>query len=318
MYILNVQSFVYDCENKKGDVKMMRVKRVLALILTLTMVLSLSACGGGGSVSSDSDGNGGTVNKTSKEKKIDFPETALIDQEDVKFVIKSITQKGSSYKLSVYLENNTDRNLMFAVKDAAVNGFMNDPFWAKVVNAGMKSNTTIEFNDIDDSITDVTDVTMMINISDDEDWEADDIVDDTFTIYPLGEDAVKEYTYTAGKKDIVLADNDSCRIVVTGFETDDILGYAMNIYIENKTDKELMFSTDDVSVNGFMCDPFWADSVMPKCRANTQIHWSDTGLKEAGIAKEEIQKITLPFKVSDNEDWGSDDLLSETFEVTVF
>lgn len=59
----------------------------------------------------------------------------------------------------------------------------------------------------------------------------------------------------AQSTDIVLFDNDSCSMTVTGFEHDDICGYTVKAYLVNKTDKDLMFSCNDASINGYMGGP---------------------------------------------------------------
>lgn len=91
----------------------------------------------------------------------------------------------------------------------------------------------------------------------------------------------------------------------------------MGIYNErisgNKTDLELMFSTDGVAVNGFMCDPFWADSVAAGKRSNTEITWSEDDFAENGIT--EVTEITLPVRVYDNNDWSAEDIANEIFTV---
>ena len=57
----------------------------------------------------------------------------------------------------------------------------------------------------------------------------------------------------------------------------------MNVYFLNKTDKTLMFTVEDASVNGFMADPFYAASLDGgKCMFSS-ISWSDTALEESGI-----------------------------------
>ena len=48
----------------------------------------------------------------------------------------------------------------------------------------------------------------------------------------------------------VLTDNDYCTVTVTGIDPDDLFGYSLKLRLENKTDRELMFSLRRVSVNG--------------------------------------------------------------------
>lgn len=44
-------------------------------------------------------------------------------------------------------------------------------------------------------------------------------------------------------------------VIVTGYEDDERWGFSANLFLVNKSDKTVMFSVDEASVNGFMADP---------------------------------------------------------------
>lgn len=114
-------------------------------------------------------------------------------------------------------------------------------------------------------------------------------------------------------KELVLVDDKNCTVKITAVDVDSIWGYALNVYLENKTDMELMFTVEDVSVNGFMCDPFWAVSVASEKKANEQIGFSEDDFEKNGI--ETIDEITFTLRVYDNGDWMADDIVNQTFTV---
>ena len=114
-------------------------------------------------------------------------------------------------------------------------------------------------------------------------------------------------------EEIVLADNENLTFKVTAVENDPIWGYTLKVFLENKTDKELMFSLDEVSVNGFMCDPYWAETVAPGKKSNTTISWFENTFAENGI--ETVEEITFTLRVYDSNDWLADDILNENFTV---
>lgn len=244
-----------------------------------------------------------------------FEETVFVDDENCTFTITSIEADSIwGYTLKAYLENKTDKELMFSLRNVSVNGFMCDPFWATTVTAGMKSNEEISFSRESFSangITAVTDIEFTLEVYDSIDWAADHLVSDTFSIYPMGEDAVQTYVREPQASDIVLFDNESCTMTVTGYDPHNIWGYTVNVYLENKTDKELMFSIDGAAVNGFMCDPFWAESVAPGKRSNTSISWMESDFEDNGISA--VETLTLPIRVYDANDWMADDLVNEAF-----
>lgn len=94
---------------------------------------------------------------------------------------------------------------------------------------------------------------------------------------------------------------------------DSIWGYTLKVFLENKTDKNLMFSADDVSVNGFMCDPFWACTVAPGKKANEKITFSEKSFQENGI--EAVEEITFTLHIYDSNDFSAESVLKETFTV---
>ena len=103
-------------------------------------------------------------------------------------------------------------------------------------------------------------------------------------------------------------------MIVTGFDPESTWGYAMEVYLENRTEEAVIFAASDVAVNGFMCDPYWAVEVAPGKRCNSRITWSKTELQDNGITQ--VTEITLPLRVYDSEDWLEDEIFRETFTVT--
>lgn len=113
---------------------------------------------------------------------------------------------------------------------------------------------------------------------------------------------------------IVLVENDDVCVKINGVDNDPIWGYSLNVYLENKTDKELMFTVDDVSVNRYMCDPFWAESVGAGMKSNSSISWFESSLEENSIS--DVQEIIFTLRVYDANDFYADDVLLETFTIT--
>lgn len=247
-----------------------------------------------------------------------FPETVLADTEYCTFTVRSIDPDGTfGYTLQALLENKTQLDLMFSLRGVSVNGYMCDPFFAATVSAGMKSNEEISFLKSDlaaNGITEVTDITFTLAVYDSTDILAEYLMEEEFTVYPQGKEALRTYERQSAQTDVVLVSNEECAIIVTGFEPDSTWGYAMGVYLENRTDEALMFSASDVAVNGYMCDPYWAVEVAPGKRCNCQITWSKTDLADNGITQ--VEKITLPIRVYDSDDWLEGEILSETFTIT--
>lgn len=303
------------------------MKKQFTSLIAITLSLLLSACGSSSAsdtvsnAQSSADVSSSSAAESAAEEEVPaFEEQTIVDNEYCTMILQSIDESGMwGYSWKVYLENKTDKNLMFGIDDCSVNGVMVDPFWAESVAAGKKSNETISwssslFEENGISADNVTQVSFNLRVYDSDDWSADDFVDDTFTVYPMGEENATTVERTSQDSDIVLFDNDDCTMVVTGFDPDSVFGYSVNVYLVNKTDKNLMFSVGDASINGFMCAPFWATSVAAGKTKSTSIDWSDSTLAENGI--ESVEEIELPIRVYDEDSWSGDDVVNEAYTIT--
>lgn len=177
------------------------------------------------------------------------------------------------------------------------------------VAASKKSNNDISFKTEND-IGEFTDIEISFRVHDSDDWLADAVAEETIHIYPFGEDNATKFIREAQATDNTIVDNEYVTVIVTGYEQDDIWGYIVNLFLVNKSDKEVMFSVNDASVNGYMADPFYATSVMPGKCAFSSMSWSNTTLEENGIS--EVEEIEFSFKAHDSNDLMADDFANET------
>lgn len=292
----------------------------------ILFVLAVLLCAGCAKAPASETATPGTLGSTlspiptvesTQSKPSQLAQTVLVDNDDLLFkIISTETNAIWGYTWKIYLENRTNQDLMFSLQDVSVNGYMCDPYFATTVNAGMKANKEIsflkeQFQQI--GIKEVTQVEFTLQVYDANDWTEDAIWSETYRLYPLGEAADKEYPRQEMPEDIVLFDNDVATMIITGFEPDSIWGYSANVYLVNKTDDTLMFSVGEASVNGFMCNPYFAKSVTPGKQCITSISWSKNALEENGITK--VQELRLPIRVYEADEWEGEYLLEETFTV---
>ncbi len=318
---------------------MKKFHKIVFAIITVAFVLALVGCGGNSGNDSNSsnnssesassseateseaeeesnDNNEESAGTVDNEAAKDFTQT-VIDADGVKFEITGIDPDDFwGYTANVYLENNTDKTLMFAIDEASVNGVMSDPFWASEVAPGKKSNESISWSSTsfkEAGIEAVTAIEFILRVYDSDDYSADDLVNDVFTIYPLGEENAMNVVRTSSPDDLVLFENDDCKMTIIGFEEDDIFGYEVKTYLENKSDKKLLFSIDEGSINGFMADPFWGTSVMPGKVEYSDISWTKSTFEDNKI--EEVESIELHIKVRDYDDYSAEYFVDDTFTV---
>lgn len=318
------------------------MKKILATLLSLTLVLSLTACGESGNTSEsketlssseseepanessdDLTADSGSEEPSAKEdstasepEPVAFEEISVVDNDECTITITGIDEDNLwGYTLKAFLENkSSDKNYMFSVSTASINGVKNDPLFATEVAAGKKSNEEISFNTDNlekNGITQYTDIALSFRVHDNDDWMADPVYQDTIHVYPYGEDKAETFVRGSQSSDTILADNDYATVIVTGYETDSIWGYTVNLYILNKTsDHTIMFSVDDAAVNGYMIDPFFATEIEAGICSFTSMSFSDTELEDNGITA--IDDITFTLRAHDSEDFGADDFINES------
>lgn len=305
----------------KGNFK---IKKFAALFLVFTLLLSLVACGGDvteNNINSSQNGgsnNGQTINKDDNKNEISFTEIVAVDNDECTIKITGIDPENLyGYTLKVQLENkSTEKTYMYSVESASINGVKCDPFFATEVAAGKKSNNEISFSDSeleDNGIGDYTDIELTFRVYDSNDWMSDEVARKTVHVYPYGEDKAVQFIRESKTTDNVIIDNDYVTVIITGCENDAILGYTVNLFLLNKTDKDVMFSVDEASVNGYMADPFYATEVATGKCAFSSISWSDTTLEDNNITT--VEEIEFKFRAYNSDNWFGDDFANETISL---
>lgn len=299
----------------------MHMKQVFALLLCAAMLSSLTACG---SASAPADATTAATIPTSAPT--DAPDSPtvpvtdpewirLVDNEEAAFFITGFNHtQHAGMEIQVQCINKSGKALMFSWDMVSVCDYMYDPMWAVEVAAGKTAIDTVELDTHaleQMGIESVDAVTFTLRIYDSEDWMAPHIVQEAFTISPTGLNPETLDFPPRAETDgqVVIADNADIRFVIEGAE--DAASYTLNVYMENKTDKNLMYTWDNVSVNGFMVDPFWAMSVVAGKRACAEITFARADLERSGI--ETVSQIEFTLQVSDYDDWSSGYLLNETY-----
>lgn len=248
-----------------------------------------------------------------------FAEVVVADTDECTIKItKAENNLIFGFGLSVQLENkSSEKNYMFSLSRAAINGVQCTPLWASEVVAGKKSNDTVYFLDSDledNGIVTYTDIELTFRVYDSDDWSAEDIINKTVHVYPYGEENATQYVRESVPTDNIIIDNEHVSVTVIGYEEDTIWGYQVKLFIVNKTGKEIMVSISDASVNGYMADPFFATSVSPNKCAFSSVTWFSSTLEENGIS--EVTELEFTMRVYDNGDWFADDFANETIRLT--
>lgn len=306
------------------------MKRIFTLLLSCALLLTLAACGGSKAPAPTDSHTSTTVAPPaeslpeaptqSTEPQASMAETILVDNEQVTFAVVSAQENAhTGMQLKARCVNKTDRTLLFSWDMVSVCGYMYDPLWAQEVSGGKTAESTVYLDTVElerMGVAAVEEITFTLRVVDSENWMDEPLVDAPFTVYPTGLDPdtaqLPEHPDTAGQ--VVIADNGALRFVVERADRENNAGYILHVYMENKTDRNLMFSWDMVSVNGHSIDPFWAVSVASGKKACSRITFYKSDLDDNGI--DTVSEVSFTLSVCDYDDWTADYLLNESFTYT--
>lgn len=298
------------------------MKKFISIMLVALMVLMLAACGDAEAdeVSTPDAVTEGNIavqdetQETENETEIVFEEMTVVDNEYCTIKITEIIPDDMwGYTLKLFLENkSSDVTYMFAGESAAINGIEIEPFFASEIAPGKKANEEIILLDTElteNGVIEYTDIELSFRVYDTNDWMADAVAEESVHIYPYGEANATAYVRQPQPDDHVIIDNENVTVIVTGYDQDGLWGYTVNLFLVNKTDTTVMFSAEEVSVNGFMLDPFYASSVSAGKSEFSSMSWFDTDFEDNGI--ENVENIELTFRAYNEDDWSADDYANE-------
>ena len=243
-------------------------------------------------------------------------DAVLFDSDAASFIITKVEESDHlGMQLHVQCINKSDRPLMFSWDMVSVCGYMYDPFWAVEVAAGKTANATVDLDTYaleKMGIASVDGITFTLRISDSENWMEAPVAEEVCTIYPTGltADTFVLPRHPDAAEQVVICDDDNIRFVIEQLSGDDV-SVRLQVYVENKTDRNLMYAWDLVSVNGMMVDPFWATSVTAGKRACPEITFYRSELEANGIT--DISTIEFKLTVSDYDDWEAPNLLEQVY-----
>lgn len=265
-----------------------------------------------GTLASESLGIGGTENAEGTGS--GYEGETVVDNDDIVFRITGDDPNAVwGYTLKAYCENKTDRNLTFSWNGTAVDGAMCDPMWSLDVPAGKKSNTEITF--YTGTFKSINELSFTLCVTDSADDAAEPVLQEKYVLYPTGLDAE---TFVPEKYDLtgaeVLYDGDDAVFAVLGTEQEDLIGYSVKVYLEDKTDGDLRFSWENVSVNDYMINPEWVRSVSAGKYDVTNIYFWDTDLEANSI--ENVDEIEFTLEIRDAEDELAEPYAEETYIYT--
>ncbi len=245
------------------------------------------------------EGTNGLGTGLSSEK-AEISEQVLFDQENLKITAISLDEEGFlGPEIKVQIENNTEVDLTFQVKNVSVNGYMVEPSFSSDVAAGKKANDNIIFLSKEfetSNIKSIVSIELQFNIFKTDTWDTLIISDPIVLETSINGNYNQEYNDTGN----IVYEGEGFKIVEKGLDTsDDIMGPLIWFYIENNSESLVTVQTRDVSVNGFMVEPALSTDIVPGKKVMDGLMFLD--LEDNDIDK--IEEVQLKFDIFDTEGW---------------
>ena len=261
--------------------------------------------------SSDSNANSWitqAINQTTSsdvntEKEIpSIEETVLLDQDGIKITAKNLNVDGTfGPEIKLLIENNRAEAVTVQTRNSSVNGYMVETMMSTDIAPGKKANDTLDIMSSDlerAGITTIADIEFAFHVFDSDSW--DTIFDSE--IIKIETSAAEGFSYTFDDSGKLVYNENGLEIVVKGLSDENSwLGPSVLVYLSNTSDRDITVQARDVSINGFMVDPFFSCDLLAGKHAVDTITFSSSDLEENDIAS--IETLELYFHVFDLESW---------------
>ena len=254
------------------------------------------------------------------DEKVEYSkeEQTILDTDDVRIKITGYQADMKGFTVKLHCENKGDKKLVVNTDNSVLNKNEIDPTWAVILDAKETKDTEMTFSPLDlekCGITAVDEIILRMQVADSEAWTM--VTEDAMaTVYPTGKKAedIKAADRKPVDKEVVVVDNDDCTFILQGATDKEILGYGVNCYFENKTDKMLTVTWNGTKVNGQDVIAYYAEEVLPGTRGCSKALFLKSSLEEKGIADNaDVKEISGTLKVYTSEGSSHETIVEQPF-----
>lgn len=246
----------------------------------------------------------------------DIPGTTLYNQDNFALVLTDLTADESGQVMHFTAVNRTNMTVYMRLMNFSANGFMMENLPTVILEPEQtkEAELTLSAEELAyNGIEQITDLQFNLWVYDSEDFQTPDVADGLCRYYPKGKAAAVTYTRTPQPGDRVLVDNERFAVTVTSVTVGKEI--SMELHLQNKSDKELLFIAPYAKVDDAVIDPLWAFNVSAGKQRNTVITFTAKDLKEAGITEPKV--VELPIQIGDHQDWSAGVYFFEVYPITL-
>lgn len=306
------------------------MKRLLALLLSVLMILSLLAgCGtDGGSDDDDEDERPkvttGAKKDTGKEEPSEEPDDpsdeqtdptqnptddtekpdvdepventpigeVLFDEDGIQVVYQGLETGFSGEYLKLDIINNSDEGIIFESDVLVVNGFSVSVFCYATVDANDSAEEVVTISEDDLEYLDIATINSIgiyeAVIKSQESY--DELHKVSYQLVIDGSGDLEQEVDISGETLVYQTD---LTVIAKGVK-DTYMGKSLLLLIINDSDEVMKINVDNLSVNGFTCDVFQSDYIVPGTAGICDVEIYESSLHEQGVT--EIEEITFDLK----------------------
>ncbi len=251
----------------------------------------------------------GNVSSTVSSLGVKIPnikKQTVVDTNECSIVITGM--KDDSFTgptLSVELKNKSkDNAYIFTLNDSYINGVYTPMYLYTEVEPGDTASGEISLSVSDlvaYGLTDLTDIELQFEVKDsNSSWIDPPEVLETVNIQPYGKKSAKNFSLDKKYIQNVYIDNKYAKISALQYYRNDIYGYCIDIFIENRTNSNIAVKFEDTTVNGKLLDPYVYEIVNKGKSTIARVDWPISEFEENGI--DTFREIKFAIVVSNNDD----------------
>lgn len=302
------------------------MKRVISILIIFALTISLFACGEAAAPAGNEQNQQTATEVPAEEPTAEptaaeaaptpFPEVQIVEADWVSLKATSIEQDSQGgYSVTFSVKNGLD---------AGITGFIVFTFngWIATENpfsftVEPKAEETEQFSVPAEffsscGVDAVNEIILQYTIYGDDNKS---LVIDSAKIYPLGEEAAKNataYQYVAKDSDIQLCESEDAIAAVIDFGINSENGCSMTFYVENTSDKTLIFKLSSCGINEYASPlGIFSPKMLPGTRFIKTCTIDADDLAKDGIA--EITRVDFNFSLLDNSDLSDVFVGTKTF-----
>ena len=248
-------------------------------------------------------------------------EKTILDTKAVSVVITGYKADMTGFTVKMRCKNKTGNVIMINMDKCVLNKYFFHPDFTATLDPRETQETQMTVPPVDIEKTGVTSVDEMIlemsilNAVTEKALQKGIMA----TVYPTGKKANEVTTprrVPVENEQMVLLD-ETCAYILQGTDMDDIRGYTVNCYVENRSDRTLGFVWSDVTIDGKPVNLLYEESVLPGTIGYSDVIFQIDDLQEAEIISGDISTIAGKVMVYDKTQAAPQLLLDKEFSYKV-